>query len=97
MIRYCCDKCGKELFEHDPRYEAKIETGPVYDEIPEFIDELDFSGEESLPEMMERLDREAWQDNSGGSFRFDLCEVCYHEFCASPLLKGARSRSGFRR
>jgi hypothetical protein len=97
MIRYTCDKCGKEMHERDPRFEARVEAGPVYDESLDFMDEIDFSGEESLTEMMERLDREAWQDNTGGSFKFDLCEECYHEFCDSPLLKGARSRSGFRR
>jgi methionyl-tRNA synthetase len=96
MIRYTCDKCGREMSDREPRYEAKVEAGPVYDETADLFEDIEY-GEESLTEMMERLDREAWQDNSGGSFRFDLCESCYQEFVGSPLFKGMRARSGFRR
>ncbi|MFH0910269.1 MAG: hypothetical protein V1918_01985 [Planctomycetota bacterium] len=97
MIRFTCDKCGKEMQERDSRYEARIEAGPVYEETTSFMEDLDLGGEESLTEMMERLDREAWQDGGGGSFRFDLCEACYREFIGSPLFKSAHSQSGFRR
>jgi hypothetical protein len=97
MIRYVCDKCGREMHERDARYETRIEAGPVYNEQMDLFEELDLNGEESLTEMMERLDREAWQDAEGGSFRFDLCEQCYREFVSSPLFKGIKSRSGFRR
>lgn len=96
MIRYTCDKCGTEMSERDPRYEARVDAGPVYEESTDLFEEMEFT-EESLTDMMERLDREAWQDNSGGSFRFDLCENCYNEFISSPLLKGVRARSGYRR
>ncbi len=97
MIRYTCDKCGKEIHEREPRYEASIEAGPAYEEGEDLLANVDFGGEESLTEMMERLDREAWQDAGGGSFRFDLCEACYREFIESPLFKTARSRGGLRR
>ena len=97
MIRYTCDKCGKEMNEREPRYEARIDAGPVFEEDTDLFEDLGIEGEESLTEMMERLDREAWQDGMGGSFRFDLCENCYQEFISHPLLKGTQSRSGFRR
>ena len=61
-----------------------------------FFEDLEF-GEESLTDMIERLDREAWRDSTAGSFHFDLCEPCYQELVASPLFKGMRARSGFKR
>ncbi|MHC4873226.1 MAG: hypothetical protein ACYTFY_15390 [Planctomycetota bacterium] len=97
MIRYTCDKCGKEIYDHETRFEARVDAGPVYDENLDLFEELDFSGEESLTEMMERLDREAWQDGNGGSFKFDMCEKCYNEFISSSVFQGVKSKSGFRR
>ncbi len=97
MIKYTCDKCGKNINNQETRYEARVEAGPVYDDNLDLFEELDFGGEESLTEMMERLDREAWQDSHGGSFKLDMCETCYNEFVASSIFKGVKANSGFRR
>jgi hypothetical protein len=97
MIRFTCDKCGRQIQEGAQRYEARVEAGPVFDENLDMFEELDMSGEESLTEMMERLDREAWQDATCGSFKFDLCEKCYHEFVSSSLFQNINARSGFKR
>lgn len=92
MLRLTCDGCGKELFEGESRYEVQINANPCYDQDADLFEELDFHGEESLTEMMERLDREARMDCAGGNFHLDLCEDCYCQFVSNPLMVKARDR-----
>ena len=93
MLRFTCDGCGKEMFEGEMRYEVRIDARPCHDEDADLFEEVDFNGNESITEMMERLDQEARMDSAGGNFRFDLCETCYCQFVSNPLMIKTRSRS----
>lgn len=89
MVHFSCDQCGKELRPgEDDRFVIKIEAVPALDPSELTEADLDEDHMEAVSELLCDLeDDPSILDEPRKSFRYDLCEDCYHRYVQDPLGK----------
>jgi len=99
MIRYSCDRCGKDLdSETDLRYVVKMEIYAAVEPLCEADLEDDRDHLLEIHEILERMDdaeNEAIGNDVYQTVRKDLCCDCYKKFIRNPLGRERLTQLGF--
>ena len=98
MIRYCCDRCKRDILPcEELRFVVKMEieaqldvtSEPNLEDDPDHLTEID--------SMLDRL--EGCEELGEADFyqrrSFDLCPECYRQFAKNPLGKDLHVPLGF--
>jgi hypothetical protein len=92
MIRYRCDKCGKDLPPGTAdRFVVRIEVFAAEGPIEITTGDLQKDHQAEIRRTIEQLSRaplDEVEDKVYRSFRFDLCARCHAEYLRDPLQRG---------
>lgn len=98
MIRYCCDRCKREIdTRFELRYTLTIEIeAAIEDETTEIVDDHDHL--DDLQQMLESADdicASPFSDDFYQRKQFDLCKECFCQYIKNPLAKEPANSVGF--
>jgi len=88
MLHYSCDRCKKDLDQHDLRYVVKVETHAAMESMAPEEPEDDRDHLLEIQEILEKLNDEEVESFGQHAFTqnaYDLCGQCYKEYCKNPL------------
>lgn len=98
MIRYCCDRCKKDILPSDEiRFVVKMEIEAHLDVPLDATLEDDLDHLTELDEMLGRMNEceEFGESDFYQKRSFDLCRECYRQFTKNPLGKEVHVPLGF--
>ncbi len=88
MIRYVCDRCGRELSASGAdRYIARFELYAAGGPLEFTADDLRRDPRQELDKVLKELasaDADGVEDQTYRCLRFDLCVACHREVLANP-------------
>ena len=91
MIRYRCDKCGKDLPSGTAdRFVVRIEVFAAEGPLEITAEDLEKDHRAEIRRTIEQLSKtplDEVEDKVYRSFRFDLCGRCHAEYLRDPLRK----------
>ena len=91
MIRYRCDKCGKELPPGaSGRFVVRIEVFAAEGPLEITAEDLEKDHQAEIRRTIEQLSKtplDDVEDTVYRSFRFDLCGKCHAEYLRDPLIR----------
>jgi len=89
MIRYRCDRCGKDLPPGAAdRFVVRIEVFAAEGPLEITDEELRKDHQAEIRRLVEQLSHtpiDEVEDNVYRAFRFDLCDKCHAEYLRDPL------------
>jgi hypothetical protein len=92
MLHITCDRCGKEVQEHEDHYIVKIEVFAAHDPAGLTEADLDEDHVEAVSELlrdMEDVEDCEQLEPASRQFRYDLCPGCRKKYTQAPLAKEA--------
>jgi hypothetical protein len=94
VIRYCCDRCRREIdTQFELRYTLTIEIeAAIEDETQEIVDDPDHLDE--IQQMLDSADdicSSPFTDDAYQRKQFDLCKECFCQYIKNPLAKDQSS------
>ncbi|MCY3009954.1 MAG: hypothetical protein ACK5OC_16490 [Pirellula sp.] len=98
MIRYCCDRCKRDIEPGcDLRYTVTIEIEAALDgaetelvDDPDHLDEL-----HDLLDSADDLCSSVFSEEVYQRKQFDLCKDCFRQYMKNPLAKEVAAPRGF--
>lgn len=98
MIRYCCDRCKRDILPSEElRFVVKMEIEAQLDITPQATLEEDADHLTELDAVLGRM--EDCEEFGASDFyqkrAFDLCPECYRQFARNPLGKDVQVPLGF--
>ena len=88
MIRYECDKCGRQMAPNDAqRYIVKMEIFAAAEHVDLDLDaaEPDRSALAEVIESLKKSNPDEIEDRTYRAFRFDVCDTCRRILLNRPL------------
>jgi hypothetical protein len=87
MIHYSCDRCQREIHQHEIRYQIHIEARAALEQTEEeYNDETDHLAElQDILEKLQGVDGDEIKQEIYQRHRYDLCRACYQQFIDNPL------------
>lgn len=100
MIRYTCDRCGRDLSNgaHE-RFEVFIDVRPTDDSWQLTEEDVDDDNLAKMSKMLDELeakeDMTDYADTAPLQIRFDLCASCRAKFLDNPLNRPSSAKLKF--
>jgi len=89
MIRYCCDRCGRNLGTGPAdRFVVRIEVFAAEGPLEITDEDLAQDHRAEIQKVVEELSKtplDEVEDKNYRAFRFDLCPACHAEYLRNPL------------
>ncbi|MBN1489613.1 MAG: hypothetical protein JXA69_06810 [Phycisphaerae bacterium] len=88
MIRYRCDKCGKDLGPGSDHFVVRIEAFAAASPLEITAEDVEKDHQAEIRQLVEQLSHtplDEVEDQVFRAFRFDLCGPCHREYLRNPL------------